>query len=161
MTHHEAGREIGPDGTITLFKDLLRRLDDEYERTVHVRAPETEDNGDVLCQAVFFTATNRYTLHAVQAAGGRPSKLFCHRTSRVTAANPFPTPMTGASVSQLDPTGDELTVEAFNRMLAEIVASELVVLSTAQNSDGFKSADVAHAETLTKDDIDTLERRLR
>lgn len=152
MTHHEAGREIGPDGTITLFKDLLRQLGDSYDRTLHIGAPETQDNGDILCKATFFTATNRYTLYAVQAAEGRRSKLFCVRSARLARAVPFPTPPGWPSENLHDSTSNDLTADTFNRLLAEIVRSEMVVLETARNSDGFQEPDVAHAETLTKDD---------
>ena len=161
MSHHEAGREIGPDGTITLFKDLLRQLGDRYDRTLHIGAPETQDNGDILCKATFFTATNRYTLHAVQAAEGRRSELFCVRATRLALAVPFPTPPGWPSENLHDSTSNELTAESFNRLIAAIVRSELVVLETAKTSDGFREPDVTDAETLTKDDIDTLERRLR
>lgn len=45
MNEDQGYRQIGPDGTITLFKDLLRRLG-EAGHDFHIGAPESHDNGE-------------------------------------------------------------------------------------------------------------------
>ena len=123
-------REIGPDGTITLFKDLLRRLG-EAGHDFHIGDPEANDRGEIACRAVLFTARHRYDLMAVQPPADAKSSLSCFVSDRTASANPFPTPITGPQRNILSDAGYELTDETFRHVLRGIVANELVVLDTA------------------------------
>lgn len=121
-------REIGPDGTITLFKDLLRRLGEAVP--VHIGPVESRDRGEVECAAIFFTATNRYCLRAVQEPDRDRSRLICIVSGRVAPADPDHGPLRDSSRA-LPVLGESaLTAEAFNATLAAIVANELVMLHT-------------------------------
>lgn len=123
-------RKIGPDGTITLFKDLLRRLG-EAGHDFHVGDPESRDNGEVVCTAVLFTEKRRYTLTAIQPPNDKPSRLWCFVRDRVASTNPHPEPIFGPERNVLGDVDDELTAETFRRIVEAIAVNELVVLDTA------------------------------
>ncbi|MYE06642.1 MAG: hypothetical protein F4Y04_05380, partial [Chloroflexi bacterium] len=129
MNEDQGYREIGPDGTITLFKDLLRRLG-EAGHDLHIGEPESRDNGEITCTAVLFTARHRYGLTAVQPPDGKASRLWCFVRDRMASTNPLPQPIFAPERNILQDVGDELTADTFRRIVEAIVANELVVLDT-------------------------------
>ena len=166
MTEDQGYRAIGPDGTITLFKDLLRRLG-EAGHDLHVGDPESRDNGEVTCTAVLFTAKHRYTLTAIQPPNEKPSRLWCFVRDRTAATNPHPQPIFGPERNVLGDVEDELTAETFRRIVEAIVANELVVLATAgeralgRRRDGDFAGEAPMAMVHTQRDEDTKEVILR
>ena len=132
QTTDAASREIGPDGTITLFQDLLRHLD-ARGTSIHIDAPVSGDRGEVSCRAVLYTAGHQYAMTAIQPApdDDNGSRLWCIVSQRTMPAMRNPLGLGQSSRNILGRTGDPLTAETFREILREIVVNEMVDLDTA------------------------------